>query len=777
MAGTNNTLQIKPVAMETMVQPQHLAVAIPLATLQDFVLLSSDQNAPHFKQAQQPTAANQAYFGVDGNYYYQPQIRLRQRTIPIPGPDVHFFKNATGKVRLEFVLEEAPTPGIPANAIPLNVRVTQVVLMWGSQQRAFDQPTLTYNNQSDPAQSKFSIHVGADLVAGEVDTLYQALSASPDAHLVVTLAYSYWIDLPPIIIDPAPTPTPVPPPTPVVHHPLPTDPEDPPAHFHKPGFGGGPEDRPLPLAFMSPQRADGGIPAGERSADAGLLHATGTGGVSNLQSTSTTPTIMRSITPVITEQFRTANWQAEVIDQARLRYQQPNFQTVTFSQSIPFFFDKNLSQNVPIYADITVDTSLSQDWHTADYGTVSRAPFPNTVYRLPDEIRLAYNAELGAPYMLPSLYTKDEATGQMGVRVVLRAAPWHDPEKLVRMRDNLYIASAGVLVDPAVVVAGFQSATLKLTTAFPEGISLMGGDGTINSLESGFDILLDLSLEYYLFLTQLMTTSIGLTGVVAVTLPAPQMPAGATASTTPAASQVVGVPMRLTFEALANLPWTLQIDPQKVSPDALTIVNQAQTDITIGKCEPRLLLVDSNSILPLAFFQATPTTPFPVHLATNGTQLVGVTPDDQHKNQPWNAIHVELVDVQLVQDPKDVLKHIHQVAPSGTLQWKIAVECPPFEQTPLPPALSSLIGVEVEISRTGFTPQKLSLKSGQASGQVVLQHTLQDVLSSDAGSILSFDYRVRNNYTTFQGEWSALKSDEGNSLVVYPNPIEKPPGS
>src|SRR5437879_3477239 len=114
MAVTSNTLNV-------VASGEHLpaaasskrVVSLPLAQLQEFLVIAGDANAPHFKQGNEPLADNRAFQAVDGHFYYRPQLRVGQRSLPLPGPEVRFLKDAQGKVRLEFLLEESPTPGLP----------------------------------------------------------------------------------------------------------------------------------------------------------------------------------------------------------------------------------------------------------------------------------------------------------------------------------------------------------------------------------------------------------------------------------------------------------------------------------------------------------------------------------------------------------------------------------------------------------------------------------------------------------------------------------------
>jgi hypothetical protein len=67
-------------------------------------------------------------------------------------------------------------------------------------------------------------------------------------------------------------------------------------------------------------------------------------------------------------------------------------------------------------------------------GWLRRPGYPNTIYRLSDELRLAFNSDLGIPHVLPTLYRDEQ--GDAKVRVVMRILPWHDPHDHVSLTNK-----------------------------------------------------------------------------------------------------------------------------------------------------------------------------------------------------------------------------------------------------------------------------------------------------------------------------------------------------
>ena len=365
--------------------------------------------------------------------------------------------------------------------------------------------------------------------------------------------------------------------------------------------------------------------------------------------------------------------------------------------------------------------------------------------------------------MIPTCY-RDRTTNEIRVRVTLRAVPWFDPHKLVRLRDYLYRASGGTLAASQVVVGGYKEAKLKLITQFPEEIRALMGDNVAISLEGASDLILDLSLEYYRFLCELLVGPVGLSGEVTVTLDVTPAEGGQPQE------QVRRLPLRLTLDDLSTLPTDVQIAQDAVSPRQVQLINKAQSEMRINGCEPRLLQYDGNSVVPIAVFKASSTTAFPASLAPGAALSIDIQPEDQFKEQIWNAVQLEVLGQELMQPATQVLDGIHEVVSPGELSWKIHAECPLFQRE-LPEQFQNLYRLEVQILRPGFVPQQVILSKEQPQVQVNLQRTLQDIFKDDANSVPAFSYRVRNIYFTHEGQWSGEKPATG-SIFVFPNPAE-----
>ncbi len=733
MAPTKNNIQLELLDKKLLVQPQRLAVGINLAKLHHVMQVEADEDAPHFVKGSEPLQDGRAYRAKDGQSYYRPQLRVAQRAVEPVGPDVRFLKDADGSYWLHFALEEAPAHNLATQAEPFNVRVDELRLEWREaggtkRRRVFDQPTLVATeNPPKSVDPNFLVRVGAKLDSEEVESLFAALrDASSQAKVMVKLSYGYWIDEAESSRSPKTNPV----------NPRPID------------------TRPITRV---PSRFIGMLPVKNLNAQPVATRVI------------TTPHKIRPL-PENVDHVR------RIIEDAKVRDHRSDFKRVTLERSIPFTFDPELAQNRHIYSALLAQDSLGEGWVNTSFGWIRHAPFPNTIYRLPDEVRLAYNAELGLPHMMAALY--EDAEGEARVRVTLGAAPWHDPQKLTGLRDYLYDSTAGALASPAVVVGGYESAKLRLTSAFPEEIRSLAGEEAFVSLDGGFKITLDLSLEFYKFLCELLTGGIGLTGEVTVALETKETRSSDGTSDAESNGNDRGVieriiPVRLNLDDLAGLPLEIRVEKEAISPTRVELVNQTGTRVRVGGCAARLLQYDPNSVVPISVVSASTQAPFPLELEERGTATIDLQPDSDDDQLLWNAVAVEILGQDLTETPTEVLDRVHAVAATATLTWAINVECPLFLAPSMPEAYAMLYKVEVQISRPGYAPQQVVLGRNAATGTVTMRRGLSDILGEEAGAIGRFTYQVRNVYFDRQGAWSEPKEGEGSNLFIFPNPVDQ----
>ena len=228
------------------------------------------------------------------------------------------------------------------------------------------------------------------------------------------------------------------------------------------------------------------------------------------------------------------------------------------------------------------------------------------------------------------------------------------------------------------------------------------------------------------------------------------------------------VPVRLSLAAPAALPVDVSVPPDAVSPGQVSLANKSGAAVTVGGCEPRLLQYDANSVLPLEIFRARTTSAFPVPLPAGTTVPVGVAPLEPGQAKFWNAVLAQLTDLRLDLEPAEVLDRIYEVAPVGTLDWQLAIDCPPLASTPGPARFVSVIAVDVRVTRRDGSRDIVHVTRARASTQLTMHRSLAE-LTGTPGEIGTFTYAVRNFYDDHQGAWGTPQPGEGSNLTVYPN--------
>ncbi len=718
-----------PMVASVQARPSKIAVGMDLAKIQLLVREVADEQAPHFVQANAPLSDGPAFRAVGGALYYRPRLRVAQRAAPAFGPEVRFLKDADGKVRLVFELEEDRDPSLPAEAQPLGVRVDSVALRWNGGQRVFHNPTLLEDAPPDAATPAFSIRCGGELDPGEVEALNGALSnPGSGAQIHAALSFGYYIDTTSVV------PTPV----------------KPPPKFRRP-----------PVILRTRRLAPFALSPMAFVATEQPMTSAGVAAVGATTLIAAEPALAGEAFFSLRSRAVLTSTVAQILERRRTR---SDFFRASITRAIPFTFDPALEQNRLVFAGIRAGEVVREVWSETAFGYVRKAPYPNTIYCMPQELRLAFNPEMGTAHVVPHLYR--DAEDEVRVRLTLRAVPWFDTEKVVALCDHLYRATGGALASPHVIAGGYQRASLHLTTAFPEQIKLVSDGAASIDLSGGVDLTLDVTLEFYRFIAQMLAGPIGIVGEVRVVL---EEAAGSEGQSPSRLERNVAVRLRL--DSFANLPIEVMVEDEAVRPDEITIRNNASSMLTIGGCLPRLLQWDSNSVVPLEVFDADPEGAFPRTIEANQAVKVKIEPRVAGEEMLWNAVDVSLARTSLDRSGAQALERIHELAPSGTLTWRLNVECPVFQRSPLPAEFGDLFRVEVQLSRQGFAAQQVILGKDQATGNVTMQRTLQDLMSTEGGDNLAFRYRVRNVYFARAGSWSEEQAGEGSNLFVFPNPV------
>ena len=426
--------------------------------------------------------------------------------------------------------------------------------------------------------------------------------------------------------------------------------------------------------------------------------------------------------------------------------------TEVVTRVVPFVFNPHDDPNRPIYRSLHGAANLTDEWRLSAAGWLRDSGFPNTVYRLPDELRLAFDPNLGTPHVITTLHSDaDDATS---VRVLLRVAPWQDPRLVGQVRELVGAPTAQVVVGPV------RSATMRLGGSFPESVRTLG-DGTdlTFALAGGVDLLMDLSLEYLQLLCGMLGGPVGLPGQAEVTVDQP--------SGEPVA---VSVPVTLRMDTVDDLPVGVEVlESDTGSPTAVRVSNLARTAVRFGGCQAVLVRLQADSVVPLGTYPARCTSPFPVELAAGATVDLTFEQVEPQPDARWNAVHVELLDKAMVEDAEAILLRTNRLAGSGELTWDVVVSSPVFAAA-TPPQWATLAAVEVELSAPGFDTTVVELRPGGGARTVTMRKPLAELVTGGAGGIRSTTYRVRNNYLDHQGRWGEPQQQSGEELIVYPNP-------
>jgi hypothetical protein len=457
-----NSLQIRSLAqtdLDAVAVSPKVAVGVQLATLQMVATMVVDESAPRFGPGVEPVADGQAYPAVDGRQLYRPELRIGRRPAS-PGPDVWLLRDAEENVRLQFSLEEAPLAALAPAAVPFPVRVDGLAVVWAGGRLEVPSPLIEAvagAGETDPA---FVIRGGVVVPPAVAPALEAAMRTDQFCHLEVTLSYGYWAQEPPPDPDRPRIPR------------LPPRGEGIPPWKFPIGRGWPGGDRMVraaePFAVADPM-----LMRRERI-DATPIDTAEPAPVEEAATAAAADPNMVSMMKVLDPgQF------GSIMAAAKWREQQAAFRRVSFVRSLGFRFDPGDPANQAIYRGLRPLEMVGESWKDSGSGMIRESGFPNTLFRVPDEVRFAFAPRLGTPFLVPTLY--QDATGANRVRVLLRALPWHDPRQLSQLRELLHGA-------PRVAVGGYESATLTLTTAFPEQIAVLGagaGNTVPVSIETG----------------------------------------------------------------------------------------------------------------------------------------------------------------------------------------------------------------------------------------------------------------------------------------------------
>ncbi len=693
---------------------------------------------PVFLAVNEPTRDGRAYPAVDGRRFARLALRLGRRGGAFPGPDVMFLREIDGTTYLHLTLVQALPDGMTEDTEALGLLAAPPRIEWNG--GSFPLPEPTPAEAETPGTS--TLRILAPLAPDQVAMLVQAMT-DPNAgcQLVADYSASYRVRT----TAPAnPRPRPQRPfhvlDLPLLRRDMVIQPQV--------VLPDGPAIRPF-LTNPVPAVEGGGDPLAAPTriqlAEGALL------------------TREAVIAPELLLRWR----DLKIIDIPAIPPAPADPEerdvTATFSRRVPFFFDRTLDQNIGVFRAISGAAVLPSDWQDSEWGTLCPAEFVNTVYLLPHEFRLSYDAARGLPHMLPVQYAAPD--GSRRLRVVLRTEPWFDPARVAGLQSALSRQSAGVFVHPQVIAGGTSGARLTLGTIFPEAIAVDGdaeAEGVAIDTASPFDLVLDLSEEYYALLVAILTGPIGLTGSVEITL-APARDG--------APAMVRRIPLALSFQRLGALPLAEHVATATLNPERVDVTNRAAQAVTIAEAAASLLLVDENALLPAAVLAARPAEDLPLVLEAGGSATLTFAPVAAPEGAVWNAVVPVLSGVTAALDPDASLRAIHALAPAGSAGWRLRILSPQLAQANGPEAM---IAVEVRMARAGMAPVQATLMAGEAERQVTFPRPLDDLIPDTAGGggtagdgFLRLSVTARGVWPSGFGPWTEPAEHMGDTLFVF----------
>jgi len=718
---SENTIEVQPLAPDQAgVWSETLAVVADQPS--DVEPVSDEAPAGRiFAAGAEPVSDGATYTALDGSIHYRPVWRIADRGPGlVAGPDVWFGRDDEGTIRLGLTLADVPPAGAPAAARSLVIGVDEVTVVWNSGARTLDPPVL--ERPADPADDRprSLARCGAALLPDDARAIELAMcDAASGCRLDVTYTLYY------VTQNPAQP-------------------------------GGQPRLLVFSDDYVGDKFKEFGYDTTDMDVDGQRFRL--------VEVRESDIEEARKLLEEVGLEWTTSDTLASLESSLRAVLGDDRFVELSgavppsqsdhyepTSQSIPFVFNPNDDANRPIYRALHGAANLTDTWQKSAAGWLRASPFPNTVYRIPDEVRLAFDPDMGTPHVITTLHTDDR--GGSSVRVLLRVAPWQDARKILETRALTRTEAAQVIVGPV------QGATLRLGGSFPESIRIGGETGEVTvSLAEGADLLMDLSLEYFQLLCEMLGGTVGLPGDVEVRLDD---------------GTVVPVPVSLRMNKVNDLPVGVEVVPGGAgSPTSVRVTNRSGTAIRVGGCAAVFLRLDAGSVVPMAAYPARCATAFPLVLADDGTADLAFEAVDPPEDARWNAVLVELLDKAMVDDARTTLLRAHQLAGSGELTWDLTISSPVFGAAALPQRWANLANLEVEVSAPGFETTTVVLRKDTPSRTLTMRKPLSALVAGGAAGIQTATYRIRNNYVDHQGRWTEPQQQAGEELVVFPNPAD-----
>jgi hypothetical protein len=651
------------------------------------------------------------YAGSDGHKYFVPAAQLAFRANLPRTPDITFTSDGkTWKILL--IIHLLRPSGSDTTAIALLMNSYRVDIASGDQTPGFTFPTVTPFSPPDGSTGIVGL-LKAEGVIDETLAL-TLLRDKPNAHLEVigNLSYRYTftrrIDPPPA---PAPAPTPVP-------HPI------------------GP-----PRPMMPLQRT--AVPLNQR-----MIHPAGFAFHPTPQPQPTFQTVTQGVTA----------------DQ-------------TLAGAISAHFDPGLMDFKPIYTVLMGTGSDGTVWSEQTGQGYSRpASGSDAYYVLPDCFRMALDANSGLPSMSLLLVETPPATPEgsttFTLRVRLAVAPLLDGGRLERMRESLR-TSQNILY-AQLAIGGYSSATFLASALFAElpgfQSAVLDADKSSNiDAASGFELVLDCSLEFYALLTKLLCSADGLQGSVQFQIVTSHVDATPPVET----SLLVSVPVVLSFIGPCPIKLLPQVssakpDDKNAASIAVSVTNPLQVPLSVSGIYPTLMKTDPDlgvttgaslltaSLDTLAFAAAEQ------KIVTVGTAAGGPLPS-------YTALAVDFGSVTPTFDPAAVLNHYQDLVATSGVNATAHFNCYLLKHTgEIPPSLANLLGMQIEVQHGAGAVVNVPLTRDTPSMDVAIPYTVAELLAGASLSQPTFQYRAKSIFPDHAGPFSDWIAYTGDHVEITP---------
>ncbi|MBK7820433.1 MAG: hypothetical protein IPJ61_05000 [Tessaracoccus sp.] len=694
-------------------EPVKMHRALNLRALRGLRIADLVENAPRVTSV--PDRVERALTGADGTVYFVPQARIAQRSKATGAPHVFLAKSA-GVVTLQVWFDLVRHPSVPSGAQPLPVDNYAVSLVPASGSpiaftRCDDLPA---GDQADTVVSRLYCEVVVDpnTVVPMLEALGTRLRVEADVHYTTQDGSS------------APPPTQTPP----IRRRIDT--------------------AAIPKATIRPAAAFRDLAAVRINPDVTKLIAA---------------SVVAGATPAQPE----APWRSHT---ARLSLGAAD------NSGVAACFPRDVMNNRAIYSQVTSGFGSEpwSDWVDSPNGQFLDSPIPDQFYILPDEYRLAFNAETGRPAMMVLLVPPKRAAGEQGptsfgadytLRTRFSIVPWVNPERRERLRAEI-TRQTGVPY-PDLLVGGMREATCRLSSVFHDlGPTVVGGDTSVDA--RGFDLVLDCTSEFYTALTHLLVTE-GLDAEVTVALVSdPDRPRTAK----------VGIELRLDRPATDVLSATLvpaaPADEESVPPPpTLRVSNPLPYAVTVARTVASLLVTDAELPSPIGAVRATaePSSfTLPAADGAPSTLDIALTPAPTDQPAIYGSVGVSFAGIAVDIDPQQVLAAAYDTGTTGSVSSSVDVICYQLAHPEVIPAtLTGLFGLEVELRRSdGAQPVTVFLTTDQPQLTAQVSFGLSDIAAGMKPEQPTFQWRRRNMSGSGTGEWSDWATITGRQLFVAP---------